>query len=133
MALAKLLSDNPAAKAEYEANLAAARAEGETSGQAAMTATIAKVAPYLNSKEYPPIVGTTALNVLKGESQMMELTSSVAAVDAVREDVASRAAAACLGVDTIGAQTSAPRADGEPASTQADLDAEIAAYRAEEG
>lgn len=132
MALAELLSANPSAKAEHEAALATARAEGDQSGRDAMASTIKRVSPFLASKEYPDIIGKTALNVLTGESEMVELTSAVAAVDAVREDQKGQAAADDDTKETKGEQTkTTTRKEGEPASTQADLDEEIAAFKEE--
>lgn len=129
MTLQELLSKDPAAKAEFDAALAAAKAEGVQD----VRATIKKVSPFLNSSKYPAIIGTTALNVLNGEGSMVELTSSVAAVDAVRQDAASKAAAAASGAipETPGQQAPAARKDGEPVASQADLDAEIARYKEE--
>lgn len=128
MTLAEFLSANPAAKAENDIALAAA----EKTGHDAMASTIKKVSPFLASEKYPAIIGTTALAVLSGDSNIIELTSAVAAVDAVREDAASKLAAAAGGEETPAAPN-APlvRKDGEPASTQADLDAEIAAFNEE--
>ena len=126
MDLKELLSANPAAKAEHDSALAIA----ETVGQDVMAATVKKVSPFLASKEYPAIIGTTALNVLTGEANMIELTAAVAAVDAVREDQKSKLASDVAGEDTPGELgTPAARKDGEPASTQADLDADIAAFK----
>jgi ATP-dependent protease ClpP protease subunit len=120
MSLNKLLADNPAAKAEHDALVTAARAEGEKAGTAAMAATIEKVAPFLGSNSYPPIVGTTALNVLKGTENMGTLTAAVAAVDAVREDAAAG--------ETAGQQHQ--QIDpGAVISEEAGLEAAIAAYK----
>jgi ClpP class serine protease len=95
--LTAFLAANPAAKVEYDANLKAsadtARTEGETAGTEKMQATITAVAPFLNSKDYPAVIGETALNVLKGEDSLITLKASVAAVDAVNQKAETDAAA----------------------------------------
>ena len=131
MALTELLSKNPVAAAEYEANLVAARAEGKTAGQDAMASTIKRVTPFLMSKEYPDVIGATAVKVLTGESEIVELTAAVAAVDAVREEARSVAEAAAAGQETPGQQNPAARKEGEPTSTEEDLQADIAAAKGE--
>lgn len=124
MTLNELLAKDPAAKAEHDALVAAARTEGET----AVRATIDKVAPYLSNDKYPKVIGQTAVKVLKGEGSMIELTASVAAVDAVREVAATAAAATeTTATGETPAQTpAAVRQPGEAISSQEDLDAEIA-------
>ena len=128
MTLAKLLSENPAAQAEYDAAISAAEAKGEKTGQDSMKATIETVAPFLANAEYPSIVGATALKVLKGDAQALELTCAVAAVDAVKQQAAGAAAAESGTPETPGQQQAQPaaRKDGEVTSTQAHLDEDIA-------
>ncbi len=130
MTLQELLSSDPAAKAEYDRNISAAKAEGQDAGVASMQATIKKVSPYLANENYPEIVGKTALSVLNGEAQAMELTSMVAAVDAVTQQAASKAAAEGT-VDTRG-EGKAPekKADGLISSAD-DLEAAVAAAKKE--
>ena len=130
MNLTELLAANPAAKAEYDSALAAARTEGEASGKAAMSATIDKVAPFLASKDYPATVATLAVKVLKGEESATALTTVVATLDAVREDAANKAAAAATAAagETPGAQ----HQQVDPAATitdEAGLEAAIAAQK----
>lgn len=93
MILAELLSQNLAAKAEFDAALASAKAGGVVEGKAAIQAVIDQVAPLMQSGKYPPTIGSTALAVLKGEQAIGNLTAAVAAVDAVREEMAALTAA----------------------------------------
>ena len=87
--LAELLADNPEAKAEYDVALKAHGKEqfaaGETAGKEEIQGTIKAVAPYLNSDDYPEVIGETALKVLNSEESIITLKASVAAVDAVKE------------------------------------------------
>lgn len=127
MNLQALLAANPAAKAEYDANLAAARAEGEKAGKDAAQATVAKVAPFLTSSDYPETVKKTAVAVLKGEQTAANFDAVIAAVDAVREERAASAAAEESGKqkETPGEQKKT-REPGAVVASQEDLDAEIA-------
>lgn len=131
MTLKDLLAANPATKAEFDAALVTASAEGNAAGTAAMQSTINKVSPFLASTDYPAIIRTTALKVLTGEENASTLISAVAAVDAVREDQkASAAASAAAGTqETPGQQPDAP-ADGMAVVTDdAGLDAAIASAK----
>lgn len=127
MSLKQLLADNPAAQVEYDSAITAARAEGEKAGNDAMAATIDKVAPFLQSKEYPAKIAETALEVLKGTEPMGTLTASVAAVDAVREEAKNNAAKGESGnqEETPGEQPD-QYVPGAVVKDQAGLDAEIA-------
>lgn len=136
MALQKLLADNPAAKAQYDAALAAARTEGEAAGKKTVMDTIEAVSPYLANAEYPGIIASTALKVLKGEEGKATLVAAVAAVDAVREDAANRKAGdegnKAGETKGQGGQPVEHKA-GEVVKDQAGLDAEIARAKAQEG
>lgn len=127
MALKDLLAANPAAQAEFDREMAGARAEGEK----AVRATIDKVAPFLSSNQYPRVIGETALKVLKGEESMVTLTASVAAVDAVRESAAAAAAASETGATgaTPPQQPTGVKETGAPVATAEDLEAEIARFQ----
>jgi ATP-dependent protease ClpP protease subunit len=129
MNLQELLAANPAAQAQYDAALAAARKEGV----AEVHATINTVAPFLANASYPAIIAATALKVLKGDEASGTLISAVAAVDAVREDAAAaKAAAEAAAAGNTLPQTPAPvAAPGAVVSSEADLDATIAAARKE--
>lgn len=124
--LKELLAENPDAKAEHEAAILAAdtkaRAEGETAGiekgKDEMKATIAKVAPFLNSAEYPT-VGEIAINVLKGEASVVTLDATVAAVDAVKEQMKEKGAIGEQSEETLAA---APDADKTQENYQAKKD-----------
>lgn len=123
LSLKQLLAENPAAQAEYDANLAAARAEG---GQAAK-ATIEKVSPFLTSEDYGQAVKKAAVAVLKGEQTAANFDAVVSAVDAVREERAAEAAKKESGEqkETPGEQKTA-RKPGDVVATQEDIDEEIA-------
>ena len=123
--LKELLAKDPAAQAEYDANISAAKAAGETAGKAAIAATIDKVAPFLKSGKYPGKIQETAIAVLKGDEPMGTLSASVAAVDAVREEARDKAAAAENGQETPAGQDP-PHDPEKMVSTQDDLDAEVA-------
>jgi ATP-dependent protease ClpP protease subunit len=134
MALKKLLADNPAAQAEYDAALAAARTEGESTGKAAIQATIDRVTPILASGAYPASVTNVALAVLKGTESAGTLTAVVTTVDAMREDAAAAAAAAATAAlpGTPAGQVPVHQ-PGAEVKDQAGLDAEIARAKAEGG
>ncbi len=124
MDLKTLLAENPAAQAQYDANvkLAAdtARTEGETAGKEKMQATIKEVSPFIGNAEYPAVIGTTALKILNGEESMITLKASVAAVDAVKEQSATTAAVAET-TETGDTVATGPTTDAEKA--QSDYDA----------
>lgn len=130
MTLIELLAQNPAAKAEYDAALASAKAGGVVEGKAAVQAVIDQVAPLMQSGKYPPTIGNTALAVLKGEQAIGNLTAAVAAVDAVREEIAAQSAAAATGTQppTPPGPVTLPAA-GAVVEDQAGLDAAIAAAK----
>lgn len=127
--LADLLAENPAAKAEHDALVIAARAEGDTAGERRVQDRITAAAPFLNAKEYPT-VGPIALKVIKGEENSATLTAVVAAVDAVTQNQASTAAQAATG--TAPATPASPAPVIDPAAVVTDgagLDAAIAQFR----
>ena len=97
-----------------------------------MQSTIDKVSPFLANMAYPEVVRTTALKVIKGEESAITLTAAVAAVDAVKEQNASAAAANATDAagETNGQQTDAVD-ESEPVKDAAGLAAAIA--RAKEG
>jgi ClpP class serine protease len=72
MNLTELLAANPEAKREHENLIASARSEGETAGvekgREEMQKTINSVSPFLNSDDYPAVIGETALKVLNCRS-----------------------------------------------------------------
>jgi ATP-dependent protease ClpP protease subunit len=124
MALAELLAQNPAAKAEFDAALAAARTEG---AQAVRT-TIAAVTPILESAVYPAAIKAVAVKALKGDTSADTLTTTVAVFDAMKEEQAAAAAAAETGATppTPPQQPAATIDPAKPISCQEELDAEIA-------
>lgn len=81
MDLKELLGANPAAKAEYTEAIANARAEGVQS----VRAMVEKAVPFMESEKYPASIKSLALDVIKGSTDPVALTSAVAAVDAVLE------------------------------------------------
>lgn len=97
MTLHELLAANPAAKAEYDAAIISAKAEGEKAGSAAMAAKIEKVAPFIGSTAYPPSVSALALNVLKGDDTMASLTTVVTTLDCIKEQAEATKAAEATG------------------------------------
>lgn len=129
MKLHELLTQNPAAKAEFDAAIATARTEGEL----AMKAVIDRVAPLMTSGAYPEVVAKTALAVLKGEQSMVVLESSVAAIDAVREE--NKAIVAALETnkqeETPAGQTPADLEPGAVVSSEDELAAAIAKAKGE--
>ena len=127
MNLKELLAANPAAKAEHDAALASARAEGEKAGKDAVQATINRVAPVLASKEYGDKVKEIAVSALKGDKSIDAFDAAVAAVDAVREERSASAAReeSEANKETPG-QQHRTREPGAVVASQDDLDAEIA-------
>lgn len=126
--LQKLLAENPEAKAEFDKAIADATEAGKSAAEAAAKASIDKISPFLTSKDYPPVIGETALKVLKGEESMVTLTASVAAVDAVKQQAATAAAAAetAAAADTPGQHQDDVREPGATVENEGDLQAEIA-------
>lgn len=132
MTLVELLSQNPAAKAEFDAAIASAKAGGVVEGKAAVQAVIDQVAPLMQSGKYPPTIGATALAVLKGEQAIGNLTAAVAAVDAVREEIAAnKATAECNGQPPTSPGQVVVPATGAVVTDQAGIDAAIAAAKKE--
>lgn len=89
MNLQELLAANPAAKAEYDAAITTATANGVTTGKEAMQATVKAVAPFLANASYPKQVGEMAVKVLTGEQTAANLTALVATADMMKEMQAS--------------------------------------------
>lgn len=128
MSLKEFLADNPGAKAEFDAAISVAKAEGKDVGTAEMSATIKKVGPYLSSKEYPPVIMQTALNVLNGEDAMATLIGAVAGADAAKEAADSAAALLVKEKETNGQHMDPETNDGMIGS-QEELDAAVAQHR----
>ena len=85
MKLSQFLEENPEAKVEHEASLAAEREKGAESVRTVITA----AAPFIESDSYPAAIKTLALKTIKGETDAVALTTAVAAVDAAGEKKAS--------------------------------------------
>lgn len=86
MNLSQFLKENPDAKAEHDASLAAEREKGAESVRAVITA----AAPFIESDSYPASIKTLALKTIKGETDAVVLATHVAALDAAREVEASK-------------------------------------------
>lgn len=126
--LAVVLAENPTAKAEHDAAIAAARLEGEKAGKDEVQARITAASPYLTSTEYPQAVRETAVKTITGEVPVASLTTVVAAVDAVRQEQASKAATddTAKKGDTPAAQGDKPVDPAAVISDDAGLEAAIA-------
>jgi len=85
MKLSQFLAENPEAKAEHDASLAAEREKGAESVRAVITA----AAPFIESDSYPAAIKTLALKTIKGDTDAIALVAAVAAVDAAKEGSAS--------------------------------------------
>jgi len=86
MKLSQFLAENPEAKAEHEASLAAEREKGAESVRAVIDA----AAPFIESDSYPAAIKTLALKTIKGDTDAVALIAAVAAVDAAGETDASK-------------------------------------------
>ncbi len=94
MTLNEFLSQNPAAKNEYDAELSAKFNAGKIEGENAVKARIAKAAPFLMSDcKYPNQIKDLAVGVIKGEKSTEGLETAVAVYDALAEKGNSAAAA----------------------------------------
>lgn len=129
MTLSEFLSQNPAAKAEYDAALSAKFNAGKVEGENAVKARIAKAAPYLMADcKYPNQIKDLAVGVIKGEKSTEGLETAVAVYDALAEKSNSEAAA------TESAATAAASGQQPPAEPskdgvirgEADMEAAIA-------
>ena len=129
MTLDELLSQNPAAKIEYDSRLKAAESAGTEKGKAAMLAISEKAAKFAASKEYPAQVHAVALDVMQGKKSVEALEVLVANADMLKEMIKSQEAKLEQKGDTKGEQVVVPSADGK-IETNSDLDAEIARSRA---
>ncbi len=92
--LEQLLADNPDARAEHNAALVTAQNDGFTKGQADVQSKVDKRVKFaqaaLNAEQsYPKTITALAVKVMLGESDPSALESSMASVDAVREELAS--------------------------------------------
>lgn len=86
------LAQNPAAKADFDARITKAATDAVKGEREAQAAKIARIEPYLGSKDYPPTIMELGGKVLKGEADMSAFDAAVAAVDAVKETQASKEA-----------------------------------------
>jgi ClpP class serine protease len=93
MDLQTFLSENPAAKAEFEAKISEARNAGNQSGRKTVTDRINKVLPHLAvDSNYPKAIKELCLKVLSGESPPETLDACVTMHDAKKEEAAANAA-----------------------------------------
>jgi predicted phage tail protein len=129
MTLNEFLSQNPAAKNEYDAELSAKFNAGKIEGENAVKARIAKAAPFLMSDcKYPNQIKDLAVGVIKGEKSTEGLETAVAVYDALAEKGNSAAAAdesAATAVATGQQPAAEPSKDGV-IRNEADLQAAIA-------
>lgn len=101
MSLKELLETNPAAKAEYEKELAA---KYEAGRKDALDIS-AKAAVYASSKEYSEQVKAVAIDVMQGKKSMESLETIVAVNDMLNEKEKSIKAQGEQPPDTTGEQT----------------------------
>jgi len=85
MNLQALLAANPQAKAEYDAAITAAVAQGEKAGKEEMQATAKAVSNFLSNPAYPKQVGEMAAKVLTGEQSKASLDNMVMMADMMTE------------------------------------------------
>ena len=85
MSLKALLAANPAAQAEFDAEIQAAVTKGKAEGQKAMQETAKAVGPFLANAAYPQQVGAMAVKVLTGEQPQSALDALVSMADMVTE------------------------------------------------
>lgn len=88
MDLTQILDENPKAKAQFVEAVAKARDEGAAS----VRVVVDKAMPIIQSDAYPAGVKTLAFEVIQGSTDIVALTSAVAAVDAVMENGSSATA-----------------------------------------
>lgn len=93
MTLAELLAANPAAQAEFNTAVQAARTEGVTAGTQTVEARIAAASPFLNNAAYGAAVSTLAVRVIEGKEAQGTLTAVITVMDAQREQTATTTAA----------------------------------------
>jgi ClpP class serine protease len=100
--LEEILAENPAAKAEYDALHPAEPQEQRVepthtappqpaNADMSLQETIAAAKPFLTA-DYPDTTKKLAADVIAGDAPLVALTASVASVDAIREEIASKAA-----------------------------------------
>jgi len=132
MTLNEFLSQNPAAKNEYDAELSAKFNAGKIEGENAVKARIAKAAPFLMSDcKYPNQIKDLAVGVIKGEKSTEGLETAVAVYDALAEKGNSAAAAdesAATAVATGQQPPAEPSKDGVIRG-EADMEAAIVAAK----
>jgi len=92
LGLDEFLAQNPAAKADFDARITKTAVDAVKGEREAQAAKIARIEPYLGSKDYPPKIKELGGKVLKGEVDVSAFDAAVAAVDAVKEAQASREA-----------------------------------------
>ena len=127
MTLAQLLSENPAAKIEYDAEMKAQFKAGADAGRESLQATISTAAKYLGPDgTYPAPIKSLAVDVLKGLKTAEALETTVSAFDALKESQKSEQAKTegDKTGDTSGQQTDQLSPDGEM-KTAADVMAQI--------
>ena len=117
MTLAELLAANPAAKAELDALIVKARAEGEVSAKDEMKAVIAKVSPILASADYPATIKDYGVKAIVGEGSLATFDALVVMEDQRIEEAKQKAAAGEGGEETP------PGGSGEEARAEADFEA----------
>jgi ATP-dependent Clp endopeptidase proteolytic subunit ClpP len=81
--LQELLAENPGAKAEHDLVIASAEKTGHEKGEKKITDRINGAQNYLGNKDYPESISALAKSVITGEAELISLTASVTAVDAV--------------------------------------------------
>jgi ClpP class serine protease len=109
--LKDLLAENPAAAAEFEKALQAARDEGHKQGIAEVNDRVAQAMPYLTSDSYDGSVKKVAGDVIAGEAEARELKSLVAMHDLFAEK--TQTLAAQLNTQATGiVGTTGPATDG---------------------
>lgn len=124
MNLAQIMAENPHVVAEIEQIKKLAHAEGVAQAEGAIKARLEAAAPFIGSKEYPPSIGALAVDVALGKTDASALKAAVCAVDAVKEEKASAAAAAETPAATPpAAPTAAPKSEPGVLGSAAEIDA----------
>lgn len=110
--LKEFLAENPAAAAEYENALKAARDEGLRKGEKEVNARVAEASKFLTSTAYGESINNLAASVISGESTLGELKSAVAVYDGMRQQLESLAAKLDTQDSSVG-NTGGPAVAGE--------------------
>ncbi len=114
MTLQELLSQNPAAKIEYDAEMSAKYEAGKIAGRESLQATIKTAAKYLGvDGAYPAPIKSLAVDVLNGTKTAEALETTVAAFDALRESQNSKNAQGEQPPATPGQQENPPVPDDD--------------------